>query len=343
MAKITTPLTKLLKTQSPIISAPMAFGSDGALASAVTAAGAFGFFGAGFLSTNELKSNISTARKNLGTKEGDPVPIGIGFIGWILDMTEQSDDPRLLNILAEKPIAIWFAFGTDLGKYIAQVHDYDSKRDHKTLIFVIVNSVEDAIKAANEWKVDVLVVQGIEAGGHGGSESPPLLTLLQAVVAAIPSGPLIAAAGGVSTGTQIAALLTMGASGVALGTRFLFTQESIYTPAQKQALVDAGLSKSTMRTLAFDEVGRTNYWPPKHDGRALLNDIIKDVEAGFDMETRLKKFDESAAAGDTSRLIVWAGAGVGLTNKITPAADVVQQLEKEAIAALQTQARLLSK
>lgn len=81
------------------------------------------------------------------------------MIGWILDMTEPSDDPRIPTILAEKPEAIWFAFG-DLGKYIKVVHEYDAKRDHKTKIFAICNSAADALKAANEWKVDVVVAQG---------------------------------------------------------------------------------------------------------------------------------------------------------------------------------------
>jgi hypothetical protein len=55
---------------------------------------------------------------------------------------------------------VWFAFGNDLGKYIAQVRAYDAQRAHKTIVFVIVNSVADALRAANDWKVDVLVVQG---------------------------------------------------------------------------------------------------------------------------------------------------------------------------------------
>ncbi|KAF8073467.1 2-nitropropane dioxygenase [Lyophyllum atratum] len=309
----------------PILSAPMAFASAADLASSVTAASAFGFMGAGFLSSEELKRNLRVIRKKLDVGDTDPVPVGIGFIGWILEHTEASEDPRINAILEEKPVAIWFAFGLDLGKYVAQVREYDAKREHKTVIFVNVNSVEDALRAANEWKVDVLVAQGmiahrrIEAGGHGGSEAPPLLTLLQAILQALPDGPLVVAAGGVSTGSQAAALLTMGAAGVVLGTRFLFTTECTYPPEKKDALLQAGLN-STTRTLAFDEVGRTMGWPPKHDGRAIANHIIRDVEEGLDLEQRLQKFDESAASGDSSRLIVWAGVGVGLTNKITSAA-----------------------
>jgi nitronate monooxygenase len=167
---------------------------------------------------------------------------------------------------------------------------------------------------------DRLLHTGIEAGGHGGSEAPPLLTLLQAVLDALPADrALVVATGGVSTGQQVAALLTLGADGVALGTRLLFTEECVYTDAMKEAIVRAG-HNDTIRTLAYDEVGRTNYWPPKHDGRALRNKIIDDLDAGISLEERLKRFDESAAAGDNSRLVVWAGAGVGLTKKISPAA-----------------------
>lgn len=42
-----------------------------------------------------------------------------------------------------------------------QVREYETGRDHKTLVFTIVNSVADALRAANEWKVDALVVQGV--------------------------------------------------------------------------------------------------------------------------------------------------------------------------------------
>ena len=87
--------------------------------------------------------------------------MGVGLIGWILDNTEASDDPRINAVLDELPQALWFAFGVDLGRYIKQVHDYDAKRGRKTLIFVIVNTVEEAVRTTHEWKVDVLVAQGV--------------------------------------------------------------------------------------------------------------------------------------------------------------------------------------
>jgi nitronate monooxygenase len=114
----------------------------------------------GFLSSQVIRDEFSLAREVLSIKPGAPVPIGIGCIGWILDMTEASDDPRLRAILEEKPVAIWLAFGLDLGKYVSQIRAHDAQRDHKTIIFVMVNSIEDALRANGEWKVDVIVVQG---------------------------------------------------------------------------------------------------------------------------------------------------------------------------------------
>jgi nitronate monooxygenase len=318
----------------------MAFASTPSLAAAVTAAGGFGFIGAGFDSSTTLKEYFQSMRKSLKIPAGTPVPVGVGVIGWIADMTEGSDDQRIPTILAELPVAIWFAFGVDLGKWVAQVREYDATRTHKTLIFVIVNSVAEALRAADEWKVDVIVVQGTEAGGHGGSESPPMFTLVQAVVAAIPAGPPILAAGSVATGAQVASLLTLGASGVVLGTRFLYTSECQYTPAMKNVLLKADFD-STTRTLAFDEVGRTNFWPAKHNGRAIANAIMDDVAEGLDLEQRLQKFDESKAQGDSQRLIIWAGVGVGHTSEIMGAKDVVHELHQEAVKTLKAASSLL--
>jgi nitronate monooxygenase len=162
---------------------------------------------------------------------------------------------------------------------------------------------------------------GIEAGGHGRGDAPPLFVLLQAVLSEVQSngGPLVLATGGISTGAQIASLLTMGADGVVLGTRFLFTPECEYSSAQKRVLVQADLG-ATVRTLAYDEVGRTNGWPPNYNGRAISNEVMKDYRAGMTLDERIEKFDESARKGEDSRLVIWAGVGVGLTSEIKGAA-----------------------
>lgn len=341
MQAITTKFTKLMNIKTPLVAAPMAFASTADLAAAVTGSGGFGLFGMGFDSSEKIQETFQAIRTRLNIPKGVTVPVGIGCIGWILDMTEGSDDPRLPTILAELPQVIWFAFGVDLGKYVAQVRAHDAQRDHKTLIFVIVNSVAEAKRAAEDWGVDVLVIQGTEAGGHGGSVSPPLFTLLQAVVSALPDGPPLLAAGGVATGAQVAALLTLGASGVVLGTRFLFTPECCYTDAMKSVLIDADL-RATERSLCFDEVNQTNFWPPLHNGRAVANSIWKDFNEGLSLEERTRLHGESAAKGEKDRLVIWAGVGAGLTNEIKNASDVLKEVHEETLKTLKTASSLLA-
>lgn len=75
----------------------------------------------------------------------------------------------------------------------------------------------------------------------------------------------------------MASLLTLGASGVVLGTRFLLSPESLYTDAQRQALISAS-SSLAVRTMAFDHVRGTLGWPCGIDGRALRNSRFPSPE-----------------------------------------------------------------
>ncbi|KAG9221161.1 hypothetical protein CCMSSC00406_0007335 [Pleurotus cornucopiae] len=343
MERIATPITELLgKSHIHLVHASVTTGNLRAIRAMMWS---WYVVSGGFDSSAQLKEYLTTARKSLSIPDGEPIPVGVGFIGWILDKTEASPDPRLPTVLAEKPAAIWLAFGASLAKYVRQIREFDAQRTdgHRTLIFMIVNDVEGALRAAGEWGVDVLVAQGIEAGGHGGSEALPLLSLVPAIRAAFPPGtcPPIVAAGGVSTGAQIAALLVLGASGVALGTRFLYTHESCYTKEMKEVLVDATWGATT-RGLMFDEVNGTMGWPPKHNGRAIANRIVEDWEAGLALSARLERFEESKGKGEKDRLVIWAGVGVGMTDEIRALKDVFEELHSDAVKALRMSSSLLA-
>lgn len=90
--------------------------------------------------------------------------------------------------------------------------------------------------------------------------------------------PPVVGAGGLANGSQLAALLTLGASGGVYGTRFLLSEESTYSPAQKKELLAADSLKS-VRTMAFDHVRGTLGWPAGIDGRGLRNgmSITQDI------------------------------------------------------------------
>ncbi|KAJ7599984.1 hypothetical protein C8J56DRAFT_909288 [Mycena floridula] len=313
--RIHTALTRALDIDVPIISAPMAGFATPELAAAVTSAGALGLLGADDLSSERLISEARLVR--------DAVPLGRGFIAVA------TPDPRLPAYLDERHKIIWLAFGDNLGKYVKF-----------TLVFVMVGTVEQAVQAAEEWNVDFIVTQGTEAGGHGTSTAPPLVSLLQAILIALPNGPPIIAAGGLATGAQIAGVLTMGAAGVVMGTRFLFTHECSLSPVKKSMLLKADLG-STIRSVAFDKTYELLGWPDKYDSRAISNDIIRDADEGVHISERRRRFKEACAVEDESRLIVWAGVGAGMTKEIKGAADVVRELHEETVKTLESAHSLL--
>lgn len=325
-----TKFSKRLDIRTPICSAPMAGAAGGALAGAVTAGGGLGFIGAGYVTVDELKKEFDLARSGLNLPQDSPLPIGVGFLCWQLDTDIKHGKDLITFALDHKVKAIWFAFG-DIHKWIRFVRDYDQSHGSSTIIFVQVGTVAEALLAVKEWNIDILVAQGIESGGHGYAGAPPLLTLVPDILSVIPeNGPPLLAAGGLSTGSHVASLLLLGASGAVLGTRFLVAPESLYTDVQRKALVQAS-GNPTVRTMAFDHARGTLGWPEGVDGRALRNATVDDFDAGVDKDIIKTKFLASSQRQDPTRMLVWAGTGVNLISQVQPAKDIVQDLHRECL------------
>ncbi|THH02724.1 hypothetical protein EW145_g6706 [Phellinidium pouzarii] len=326
---------------------------------------------AGHLEADYFKRELNIARSVLQSSEGTdssssntqilPLAIGVGFLGWRLDESDGKTAKLLSIALDARVAAVWFAFGNDLGKWVRHVRSIDANRSspHKTIVFVLVNSLKEAKVAVNDLCADVLVAQGpyrfdftihckspnvfhcltshfsgIEAGGHSSGEAPPLLDLVPEIIKTFTRGlrvgvpesqgesksvcPPVIGAGGLTTGAQIAALLTLGASGVALGTRFLLTPESLYPPASKTALLAADAT-STVRTTVFDDIRGTTGWPASIDGRALRNTALERVERGEKLEDVRQYVEKATREGDAAGMVVWAGTGIGLVTEIKSA------------------------
>lgn len=245
--------------------------------------------------------------------------------------------------------AVWLSFGHNLAQWVKYVRE----RDSKLLIFIQASSLEEAKVAIHDWNVDVVVAQGSsslpalrklnaptgnESGGHGAGNAPPVREFVVEVLAeAHKRGhpPYVLAAGGLANGFDVASMLSLGASGAVLGTRFLLSSESLYTDAQKATLINA-TANSTVRTMAFDQARGTLGWPSGIDGRALKNghfcsenltnsfltiflDTVADYDAGEDVEVIRSKFQEAVQAGDPNRMLVWAGTGVDRMTRVQPA------------------------
>ncbi|KAH9839999.1 2-nitropropane dioxygenase [Rhodofomes roseus] len=338
---ISTELTKLLNVTSPIISAPMTDATSPALVAAVINAGGFGFLGTGRSSAARVATDIDETRAAVAPAKQHLV--GVGLVGWVLDMSE----PTYVKTVLEKKVgAVLFAYGRNLGKYVAQVREYDAANEHKTLVFVTVNTVEEATRVAKEFKPDVLVVQGYEAGGRAGVSSPATKDFIQSVAETIPDHPLLVAAGGVTKGSQIAELLKAGASGAIVGTRFLFTPECTLPDEAKQLLIKAD-AESTVRSPIFDVIFPDGVWPDGIQARCLKTSIVtydarieelkaKQTESAKEELEALKGELRTKIQSDKDYPLIYAGLGVTELKEIQPAFDVAQSLHDETVEALRS-------
>lgn len=119
---------------------------------------------AGYQPAETLISELSLARSLLETKSSTGIlPVGVGYLGWLLDkMPPEESETLLIPALNANVQAFWFAFGRDLGKWIQYVRDKSPEKC--PLIFVQVNSLDEAVHAVEHLKADVIVAQGEHEG-----------------------------------------------------------------------------------------------------------------------------------------------------------------------------------
>ena len=319
MPTIETALTRLLGIQHPILLAPMYGTAGGCLAAAVTHAGGLGLFGAGI----RFREHIAQCQSDAGNAR-----VGIGFIQWRLE-----EAPEALDVaLAAAPAAIMLSFG-DPALFAAKV-----KAAGRTLICQ-VQTVAGARIAADAG-ADVIVAQGRDAGGHSGTMRGTM-GLVPAVVDAVAPIPVVAA-GGIADGRGLAAALSLGASGVLMGTRFAATRESLYAERQKAVLAEAS-GDQTGQTRVFDIV-RGSAWPSIYPGRALRNAFSEQWhgrETALAGDAAVQEAYRAVPENDYAQHPVWAGEGVDLIRDAPSAHEVVERIMAEAVAALRSGAALV--
>ena len=198
-----------------------------------------------------------------------------------------------------------------------------------------MTSVDEA-RAAVAAGVDALVLQGVEAGGHrgsfsdDGSEGLSTLALLRLVAAEVEL-PLIAA-GGISDGPAVAAVLAAGAVAAQIGSAFMLAPEAATNDAQREAFAEG---RPTALTRAFS--GRT--------ARGIVNSFMEenpDAPVGYPHIHHATSPLRAAARerGDAHGFNLWAGQTHQLA-RAEPAADIVRRLSAEAADALESAQRRL--
>lgn len=199
-------------------------------------------------------------------------------------------------------------------------------------------------QAAERAGVDAVEVAGFDLGGHPGEKDVGNWILLAKAGRTLRL-PWIAA-GGNATGTQLAAALTMGASGVNMGTRFLATQECAVGPEIKQAIVrgteeDTELlmrGYNTLRVFKNSAAQEAKQLEVTHRDHAKMEKFRKLVADNPEAMTRLAM--QGQVSQDTA---VWsAGQAMGLISDIPTCADLLAEVVSEAAEALKRSTALVS-
>lgn len=305
-------LTTSWHLRYPLIGAPMAYVGRGRLASAVSQAGGLGMFGVGSSeSTAFLLQEAAVAR---GPSDQH---FGIGMHAWALEKR-----PDLLDAAIEaRPILLSLSFGSP-APYVQRLHR------HGILLATQVNTRAQALQAEQDG-VDLIVVQGSEAGGHVTGQVATL-PLLQAVLEAVHLPVVVA--GGIASPRGLAAVLSAGAEGAWVGTALLASPECEH-PAQARARIVQARETDTILTRAFD-VAQGLAWPEQYPARALRNHFTDrwhtHLEELLQAGEARQHLREAIAARNYELAFLYAGEAVGLVNDQLPAGEVIRHLGEGA-------------
>jgi NAD(P)H-dependent flavin oxidoreductase YrpB (nitropropane dioxygenase family) len=200
-----TRLVTLTGVRHPIVQTGMGWVAGPRLVAATARAGALGILASATMTLDELRSAVAEVRSRTDA------PFGVNL------RTDAADvDERVALLVGEGVTVASFAQAPDPSMV-------ERLRHAGIVVMPTVGARRHAEKVA-EWGVDAVIAQGAEGGGHTGTV--PTTLLLPEVVDAVGERVVVIGAGGYSDGRGLAAALAYGADGIAMGTRFLLTQES---------------------------------------------------------------------------------------------------------------------
>lgn len=333
-------LCELLGIELPLIQAPMAGSSGSKLAVAVSNAGGLGSLPCAVLGLEALRAELDAIRS--ATRR----PYNVNFFCHAAPQPDAGREARwrallspyfeefgvvpppddALNLRAPfsdaaadvvepfKPAVVSFHFGLPPAALLERVRSWGSK------LLCSATTVEEAQWLAKQG-VDVIIAQGLEAGGHRGMFLSADITtqvgtfaLLRQIARAV-EVPVIAA-GGITDAAGVAAAMTLGAAGVQVGTAYLLCPEAA-TSAVHRAALKSERSRHTALTNLFS--GR----PARGIVNRLMTELgpLNDLAPAFPLAAAalapLRAKAESLGRGDFSPL--WSGQDAGGCREVSAA------------------------
>ena len=298
-------ITELFGIKYPVIQAGMVWCSGWKLASAVSNAGGLGLLGAGSMYPEVLREHIQKCKQATDKPFGVNVPL----------MYPQVDE--LMQIIIDEKVPVVFTSAGNPRTWTSHLQSHGSKVAH------VGSSSKFAQKSA-EAGVDAIVAEGFEAGGHNGREETTTLVLIPQVSQAVDL-PVIAA-GGIATGSAMAATFALSAEGVQIGTRFALTAESSASDAFKERCLNLPEGETV---LSLKKLAPT---------RLIKNEFYHQVKEMEDRGATPEEFRELLGRGRAKKGIfegdlvegeLEIGQIASIVKEIEPAGAVVEEIINE--------------
>ena len=343
-----TALCDVVGVRYPVVQTGMGWVAGARLVAATANAGALGILASATMTLGELKDAIAEVQLRTDA------PFGVNL------RTDAADVSERIGLLIDAGVKVASFAQAPRQDLVARL------RDAGIVVIPTVGARRHAEKVV-EWGVHGVIAQGAEGGGHTGQV--PTTLLLPQVVEAVGDRALVIGAGGFSSGRGLVAALAWGAAGIAMGTRFLLTQESTVPDEVKQVylatavtgtvvttrvdgapqrvirtpLVDhlegagriAALPRALRNALAFRRQTRTSVGALLREGRAMkessdLSWAQVVMAANAPMMTKAALVDGHPEAG-----VLPTGQVVGVIDELPTVAELVSRIVIDANATLE--------
>ena len=214
---------ELFGVRYPIVQTGMGWVAGARLTAATSAAGGLGILASATMDLTELSAAIESV------KERTDNPFGVNL------RSDQPDVDRRIDLMVATGVKV-ASFAQAPGERLVK-----TLKDRGVVVMPTVGARRHAEKVA-AWGVDAVIAQGAEGGGHTGTVPTSLLLPQVCDAVDIP----VIAAGGFFDGRGLVSALAYGASGVAMGTRFLLSAESRVPDAVKARYLEATVTDTVV-------------------------------------------------------------------------------------------------
>lgn len=307
-----TRVTKLLGIEYPIIQGGMAWVAEHRLAAAVSEAGGFGIIGATNAPAEWVREEIRKA------KELTDKPFGVN----IMLLSQHAEE--IAKVVAEEGVKAVTTGAGNPEKYM------EMWKNAGIRVIPVVASVAMA-KRMQRAGADAVVAEGMESGGHIGSQTT--ITLVPQVVDAVDI-PVIAA-GGIADGRGFAAARMLGAEAVQMGTRFIVSEESVVHQNYKDRVLKA-------KDIDSEVTGTTTGHPVRCLRNQMTREYLKKEKEGASFEElellTLGSLRKAVVEGDTVHGTVMAGQSAGMVVKQQTCREMILEIMEQAEELLKCQA-----